>query len=209
MNKSSRVLARVAMTLAMAVLQLADASAAFAAEPRAAAPAPAPTPLGAPPPADAMPRIEFVFEERVTLAPAVVLGETDLGHRQYIPITGGQVAGPKLQGEVIPGGWDFQLRLAGGCGTLSADYFLRATDGTVIHILNQSFNCGIAGANGERSWFRPTFEAPKGSAHEWLTRGTFVASLELERPPASTPGAPAAAATPPPMAIRIKFYQVK
>ena len=168
--------------------------------------APAPAPLGTPPPADAMPRAEFVFEERVTLAPAVVLGDTDLGHRQYIPITGGTIAGPKLKGEVLPGGWDFQLQYAGGCGSLSADYFLRAQDGTVIHVLNQAFNCATAAPGAPRSWTRPTFEAPKGSAYEWLTRGTFVGLLELE-PPAS-PATPGAAA-PPLAAIRIKFYQIK
>jgi len=70
----------------------------------------------------------------------------------------------------------------------------------VIHILNQAFNCGMGGAGGERSWFHPTFEAPRGSACEWLTRGTFVASLEMDR---------AAAGAAPPMAIRIKFYQIK
>jgi hypothetical protein len=150
--------------------------------------------------------MEFVFEERVTLAPAVVLGDTDLGHRQYIPITGGTIAGPRLKGEVIPGGWDFQLAYPGGCGTLSADYFLRAEDGTVIHILNQSFSCGMGGAGAERSWLRPTFEAPKASAYEWLTRGTFIASLELETPPAAAAASPGAR---PLLAIRIKFYQVK
>jgi hypothetical protein len=168
---------------------------------------PTAAPLGTAPPVEAMPRAEFVFEERVTLAPATVLGDTDLGHRQYIPITGGAVAGPKLKGEVIPGGWDFQLRYPDGCGTLSADYFLRAEDGTVIHILNQAFNCGISAPGGERSWLRPTFEAPKGSAYEWLTRGTFIASLELDMPPA--PAAPAPPAAGSAMAIRIKFYQIK
>ncbi len=166
-------------------------------------PAPALPPLGTAPHAEAMPRIEFVFEERVTLAPAVVLGETPLGHRQYIPITGGTIAGPRLKGEVVPGGWDFQLRYAGGCGTLSADYFLRADDGTVIHILNESFSCGMGAPGAERSFFRPRFEAPKGP-HDWLNRGSFVASLELE-----PPSAPGAAGTPPAMAIRIKFFQVK
>ncbi|HTQ35882.1 MAG TPA: hypothetical protein VMH77_02500 [Steroidobacteraceae bacterium] len=33
-------------------------------------------PLGSQPPADALPRPEFVFEERVTLAPATVLGDS-------------------------------------------------------------------------------------------------------------------------------------
>jgi hypothetical protein len=166
----------------------------------------APAELGAMPDPAQFPQVEFVFEERVTLAPATVLGETALGHRQYIPITGGTIAGPKLQGRVIPGGWDFQLRYAGGCGTLTADYFLEASDGTVIHILNESFSCGLGGPNGERSFFRPRFEAPKGP-HEWLTRGTFVATLELDRP---APGAaPAEGAAPVLGAIRIKVYQIK
>lgn len=161
--------------------------------------------LGAQPPADALPRAEFVFEEHVTLAPAVVQGETALGHRQFIPITGGKVAGPRLSGEVIPGGWDYQLRLPGGCTSLSADYFLRASDGTVIRVLNQAFMCASAGTSAERTWTRPTFEAPKGSAHEWLTHGTFVASIEVDPP--ATPVPPGGTA--PLTGIRIKFYQIK
>jgi len=164
---------------------------------------PAPVPLGSTPPSAAMPRVEFAFEFRVTLAPATVLGETPYGRRQYIPITGGTIAGPKFAGEVIPGGWDYQLGLPGGCGTLSADYFIRAKDGTVIHVLNEAFNCGLAGPGGERSFFRPRFEAPKG-AHEWLTRATFVATLELDQPPVAPGATPGALG-----AIRIKFYQIK
>ena len=169
----------------------------------AIAASPPPVPLGTAPPADVLPRAEFVFEERVTLAPAVVLGETALGQRQYIPITGGRIAGPKLNGEVIPGGWDFQLRYPGGCGSLSADYFLRAEDGTVIHVFNEAFTC-VPGVPGERTITRPRIEAPKGS-HEWMTRGTFVGILEIE-PPATAP----APGSPPHLeAIRIKVYQVK
>lgn len=165
------------------------------------------TELGAMPSEAQFPKVEFVFEERVTLAPATVLGKTALGHRQYIPITGGTIAGPKLNGRVIPGGWDFQLRYEGGCGTLTADYFLEADDGTVIHILNESFSCGgPGGPNGERSFFRPRFEAPEGP-HDWLTRGTFVATLELDGP---LPGAePPAEGAPRLGAIRIKVYQIK
>src|SRR4051812_32769193 len=78
-------------------------------------------PVGTAPPAATVPRLEFAFEFRVTLAPATVLGETPYGRRQYIPITGGVIAGPKFSGEIIPGGWDYQLGLPEGCGTLSAD----------------------------------------------------------------------------------------
>ena len=171
----------------------------------AAQEAAAPSTLGAQPPSEAMPRAEFVFEEHVTLAPAVVQGETDLGQRQFIPITGGTVAGPRLNGEVMPGGWDYQLRYSSGCNSLSADYFLRASDGTVIHVLNKAFSCDANGAGAERSWARPTFEAPRGSAHEWLTRGTFVASIEVDPPTSPVPPGGAAPLT----GIRIKFYQIK
>lgn len=150
-----------------------------------------------------MPRAEFVFEELVTLAPAVVQGETDLGQRQFIPITGGTVAGPKMKGIVMPGGWDYQLRLASGCSSLHADYFLRAEDGTVIHVTNEAFNC--PGEGSERMWTRPKFEAPKGSAYEWLTRGTFVASLEVQPPPAGQAGTASAS----PGGVRIRFFQIK
>jgi len=154
-------------------------------------PAVADTPaVGAMPPPDAVPRVEFAFEERVTLAPAVVLGNTALGHRQYIPITGGTVAGPKLKGQVVPGGWDFQLTYsASDCTQLSADYFLKADDGTLIHVFNEGLVC----PGGQRSLFHPRLEAAKG-AHEWLTHATFVATLEVE------PGG---------QAVRIRFYQVK
>lgn len=152
--------------------------------------------------AESLPRVEFAFEARVTLAPVTVLGETGVGHRQYIPITGGTVTGPGFKGEVIPGGWDYQLRTASGCSSISADYFWRAADGAVIHILNQGLMCG-GGAPGERSYLTPKFEAPKGP-HEWLTRATFVATLEPEMQASSRPGAPPTLG-----AVRIKFYQVK
>jgi hypothetical protein len=143
--------------------------------------------------AEPVPVIEYAFEERVTIAPAVVLGETALGHRQFIAITGGTVAGPKLTGKVLPGGADFQLTYsASDCTQLSADYFLQAEDGTVIHVFNEGLSC----PNGPRPIFRPKLEAPKGP-HAWMTQATFVATLELE-------------GTPPKVeAVRIRFYHVK
>jgi hypothetical protein len=150
-------------------------------------------PVGSPPPPAMVPVLEFAFEERVTLSPAIVLGDTALGHRQYIPITGGTVAGPKLKGQVVPGGHDFQLTYAASnCTQLSADYFLKAEDGTVIHVFNEGLSCPGA----PRAIFRPRLEAPKG-AYGWMTHSTFVATLELDGVPPKVD------------AVRIKFYQVK
>jgi hypothetical protein len=176
------------------------AGAAHAQERSATAPVPT---LGVAPQAAAMPRLEFAFEFRVTLAPPVVLGDTAFGHRQYIPITGGRIAGPKLTGEVLSGGWDYQLGLADGCNMLAADYFIRARDGAVIHVVNGGLACSASRPGGERSFFTPRFEAPHGS-NEWLTRATFIATLELEQAPGKTPDAPRTLE-----AVRLKFYQVR
>lgn len=150
-------------------------------------------PLGATPPANIVPTLEFAFEERVTIDSAIEVGNTAFGHRQYIPITGGTVAGPKLKGIVVPGGWDYQLTYsASNCTQLSADYFLKAEDGTLIHVLNEGLFCPDA----PRAIFRPKLEAPKGP-HSWMTQATFVATLDLE-------------GTPPKVeAVRIRFYHVK
>jgi hypothetical protein len=177
----------------------------FTLAPLAAAVAqPAAAPLGATPSEAQFPKVEFAFEARITLGPARVVGEAATGRRQYIPITGGTIAGPKLTGSVIPGGWDYQNRMASGCFSMTADYFLEAEDGTVIHILNESFNCGGGGPDAGRSYFRPTFEAPMESAHAWMNSASFVAALELDM----GGGPPAGGAAPEP-AIRIKFYQIK
>jgi hypothetical protein len=189
--------ARAAAIMGSAAVALGAMGAAGAAD----VPADLKPALGTTPDAAMLPKSEFVFEEYVTLAPVVVQGETAMGQRQYIPITGGKVAGPKFNGEVLPGGWDYQLRLPGGCGSLSADYFIKASDGAIIHVLNQGFSCNPPVA-GERSFAIPRFEAPKGP-HEWMTRGNFVSSIE----PVMQPGANGA--PPKLLAVRIRFYQIK
>jgi Protein of unknown function (DUF3237) len=165
--------------------------------------APPSLPLGTAPPVAEQPRLEFAFEELVRIAPAEVLGQTAFGHRQYIPILGGEIAGPRLRGKVLPGGWDLQLGLPDGCRTLTADYFIEADDGTRIHVVNQGMLCPPA-LSGGRSFYRPVLEAPAGK-HEWLNRSTFVVTNEVAE--SGAPAQPGGAA--PVRAIRLKFYLVK
>ena len=141
---------------------------------------------------DAAPTLEFIFEELVSVDKSVNVGDTPLGHRMYVPITGGTVTGPKFKGKVLPGGWDWQLQLPTGCGSLAANYMLQADDGTIVNVSNKGFFCG---ALGGKSIWSPTFEAPIGP-YGWLNNGVFVDVLSI----AGTPEHPA---------VRIRFYQVK
>ncbi|MGA8041353.1 MAG: DUF3237 family protein, partial [Terracidiphilus sp.] len=54
----------------------------------------------------APPQLKFVYEEQVTLASSIPVGETPMGKRNIVPITGGTFSGPGLKGKVLPGGWD-------------------------------------------------------------------------------------------------------
>ncbi len=67
------------------------------------------------------PRTEFVYEAVVEIAPLVPLGDSPLGERRMVPITGGRFQGPRLRGIVLPGGADRQLcaRTASGASTPS------------------------------------------------------------------------------------------
>ena len=50
------------------------------------------------------PRLEHVCDLAVTIAPPVEVGQTVAGLRRMIPITGGLVRGPRLNGKVLAGG---------------------------------------------------------------------------------------------------------
>jgi hypothetical protein len=56
----------------------------------------------------------------VKLNPALVVGETSHGTRRIIPITGGNFEGPKMKGEILDGGADWQIIRKDGGSELEA-----------------------------------------------------------------------------------------
>jgi hypothetical protein len=126
----------------------------------------------------AAPRLEFAFEETVTLGAAVMVGKTAYGERFIILITGGTFEGPGLKGVIVPGSWDWQLRRADGCTDVKADYLIRTDDGVTINVLNRGAACG-PDKEGKMRPVRtsPVFEAPLGK-YEWLGQTAFVGTLD-------------------------------
>ena len=137
-------------------------------------------------PAAPAPTLEYAFTVKATLLPPVEQGTVDGGRKRFIAITGGTVAGPLLDGTVMPGGGDWQTILPGGLTKVEARYFLKAADGTVIEVTNPGVRTGSAEvverlAKGEdvdpsAYYFRttPRFDVAPGK-HEWLRRHAFVA----------------------------------
>ena len=135
------------------------------------------------------PSLDFAFEARVSVSPAIEAGEVPGGRRRIIPITGGEVAGPRLNGTVIPGGADWQIVRVDGLIDLTARYTIRADDGTLIGVVNRGYRHAApevlarlaAGETVDPAlvYFRttPRFEAPAG-AHDWLNRTVLVGSAQ-------------------------------
>lgn len=137
-------------------------------------------------PAAPAPGLEYAFTAEVFVAAPVEMGQADGGRKRFIAITGGKVDGPRLQGEVLSGGGDWQVIETGGLARVEARYFLKAKDGTVIEVTNPGVRVASPEvterlAKGElvdpsEYYFRttPSFKVEAG-AHDWLRRNAFVA----------------------------------
>jgi hypothetical protein len=78
----------------------------------------------------------------ISLAKPQELGETPLGRRRIIGITGGRFSGAKLSGRVLPGGADWQVIRADGVADLDARYTLETDDGALIYVRNRGYRHG-------------------------------------------------------------------
>jgi hypothetical protein len=129
-------------------------------------------------------RTEFLCKVEVSLEPARELGDTPLGRRRIIGITGGSFSG-RLAGRVLPGGADWQLIRADGSAFLDARYTLETADGALIYVQNKGYRHGPKDvierlARGEdvdasRYYMRttPWFET-SAPAYAWLNRAVCV-----------------------------------
>ncbi len=115
---------------------------------------------------------EFVYEAHVTIGSLVDVGDTPKGKRRYIPITGGRFEGPKLKGEVLPGGADWQTERPDGVIELNAIYSMRCEDGTTLIVHNH----GIISDGGKYLKTAPSFIAPDGP-HAWLNEYQFIGTV--------------------------------
>ena len=134
--------------------------------------------------------LDFAFEIRARIAPALDGGPGRNGHRRIIPITGGTVSGPRFSGRVIPGGADYERVRRDGSSQVEAHYAIEADDGTPIYIRNRGLFVAPADViarvdAGETVaptdyYFRsaPEFDAPEGP-HQWLSDRLFVADCRF------------------------------
>ena len=133
------------------------------------------------------PELRHVCDIEASVGSIRDLGPTPHGRRRIIPILAGTVRGPLLNGEVVPGGADWQYVRSDGVVELEARYSIRTGDRTEIAVTNRGLRRGPPEimerlSRGETVdpalvYFRtaPVFEAPEGP-HAWLNQSVFVAT---------------------------------
>jgi hypothetical protein len=115
------------------------------------------------------------------------LGPTPHGRRRIVPILGGTVKGPRLNGEIVPGGADWQYVRGDGVVELVARYSIRTHDGVEIAVTNSGLRRAAPEVMARLSrgesvdpalvYCRTVlvFEAAAGP-YEWLNASVFVCS---------------------------------
>lgn len=86
----------------------------------------------------------FLATLSVAVGSPVDVGPTPQGHRRIIPIVGGTVAGPGLNGRVLPAGTDNQILRSAELTELDARYAVELEDGSVVYVRNLALRFGAA-----------------------------------------------------------------
>lgn len=112
-----------------------------------------------------------------TVDAIVSLGAAAYGERRYVPLTGGSVGGPGVQGEIVAGGVDWQIQRADGVLDIAAHYVIRASDGGLIEVRSTGMRHGPPDVmqrlargdpvGADEYWFRTAVRFDTG-APAWL-----------------------------------------
>ena len=130
--------------------------------------------------------LEHVFDYHVRLKPPVVVGQGAYGLRVFYEAVGGEVSGPRLNGQVLGGGGDWALVGSDGWARLDVRGQVMTDDGAAIYItypgilqLNEAMmnaTASGAGTGFDDQYFRatPSFETGD-ERYRWLTQSAFLA----------------------------------
>jgi hypothetical protein len=72
------------------------------------------------------------------------LGPAPQGERRFVPLGGGTVEGPELNGRLVEGGVDWQWQRSDGVLEIAAHYVIRADDGGLIEVRSDGLRHGPA-----------------------------------------------------------------
>jgi uncharacterized protein DUF3237 len=131
------------------------------------------------------PRLTFAFELRARVGNPIEVGQVTHGRRRIVPIEGGTVKGPQLNGTVPAGGADWQTIQADGFTELDTRYTIETDKKELVYVQNAGIRTAapdvmqklLAGQTVDPKlvYFRtqPKFETSAASL-QWLTKSLFI-----------------------------------
>lgn len=128
----------------------------------------------------AQPGLVFATQITATIGEPTMVGPVAGGLRAVVPIAGGTLSGPLLNGEIVPGGADWALLQPDGTALVDARYIIRMEDGGLVCIRNSGLCRPVDGSQtlfGGHS--QPKFEAPVGP-HDWLNGAVFTCAFRSD-----------------------------
>jgi Protein of unknown function (DUF3237) len=132
------------------------------------------------------PHLTQVYRLEATLAQPLDLGETALGHRRIVPLTGGTFTGPELNGKLLPGASaDWQIVLPDGTALGDIRYTLETDGGDLLYVQARGVRHGSAevlarlgrgeDVDASEYTFRTATQIETYAPHlDWLNKGIFI-----------------------------------
>jgi len=90
----------------------------------------------------APPQLVPMTQVRCDVGALVSLGPAKYGERRYVPLLGGTLRGPELNGNIVEGGVDWQVNRADGALDIAAHYVIRAHDSGLIEVQSDGLRHG-------------------------------------------------------------------
>src|ERR1700741_428221 len=85
---------------------------------------------------------KYVFTITALIGQGASAGDIGHGVRRIIPIIGGEVRGPDVNGKVLAIGADFQIVRPNELIDLEAKYAFETDDGATVYVENRGIRCG-------------------------------------------------------------------
>jgi hypothetical protein len=82
----------------------------------------------------ATPGLVLVGQLTAQVAPPIDVGTTPQGVRRIVPLLGGTMLGPRLNGTLVPGGTDYQVWRADGVTEIHARYVIETARRTRVYV---------------------------------------------------------------------------
>lgn len=124
---------------------------------------------------------ELILELDVDISEPLLVGQTHKGYLKVIPITGGSFCGQQLQGEIVPGGADWNTVMGDGPEDLHgirqvfAKYTIRTQDGVYISVENEGWKA-MDPNDATAIATVPRLQCAD-ERYRWLNYGVYVGSL--------------------------------